>query len=129
MLGKLHHISITCQSIQPCIEFYSRFGFEEEKRYEDEELIISLLKSAHGGHIELFEFKVRSAHRQEREFLDIGKRGISHLALEVEDLNECYAELCKQQQCSPIKKARLGGFQYFFTTDPSDNNVEIIATD
>ncbi|MCL9783505.1 VOC family protein [Vibrio sp. S4M6] len=128
MLGQLHHVSITCHSISSNLEFYQMFGFEKHKHYEDEEVIITLLKNQGHSHIELFQFKSRADTTDSREFMDIRQPGISHIALQVEDIETCHANLRHTRTCSPIKNARLGGFKYFFTQDPNGNNVEILST-
>ncbi|CAH0542751.1 VOC family protein [Vibrio marisflavi] len=127
MMGKLHHVSLTCDSIEPCISFYQRFGFVEEKRYEDQEIIIVLLNNSQSARVELFEFKDSREQSSERQFLELRKKGISHLAIEVVSIEECHSSLSRLQECSSIQQARLGGFRYFFTTDPSGNNVEVLS--
>lgn len=128
MLGSLHHVSLTCRSLQASQRFYQQFGFVEEKRYQDDDVTIVLLKSSSGTRIELFHFREPQSDSA-REFMNLKQVGISHIALSVPDLVSCFQLLQATAKCSPITRARMGGFSYFFTTDPDGNNVEFITMD
>ncbi|MGF1739530.1 VOC family protein [Vibrio profundum] len=128
MMGNLHHVSFTCRSLKASQQFYQQFDFNEEKRYQDEEVTIVLLKSRAGTRIELFHFHSNTSS-DVRDFMSLKPIGISHIALTVPDLDACLELVRSGAKCSPITRARMGGFRYFFTTDPDGNNVEFIATD
>ncbi|MGF1907494.1 VOC family protein [Aliivibrio salmonicida] len=125
----LHHISITCRSLKQSKNFYFKLGFTVEKEYKDSQVSIVMM-SSEGGCIELFKFNdvndalIDKPHSSTPEFLM--NVGITHFALAVDDIHHSKGLLEKQCECSQIKEARLGGFYYFFATDPDGNKIEII---
>lgn len=127
MSGRLHHVSLTCSDLNKSIEFYNSNGFFIEKKYEDNDCKITLMKGE-TGHIELFYFKKNTDlphSQQQSDFLH--KTGLTHIAFAVSNLNEVHIKfLEKGYTCSEINTARLGGFRYFFTQDPDGNFIEFI---
>lgn len=126
MSGFIHHISITCINLERSENFYKLLGFKPYKEYEDNLCSIVLLKGENGC-IELFQFKESGSEIQEKTLKSIG---LTHIAIRHTNLIEIKESLINFGcRCKKIKNARLGGFSYFFTSDPDDNLIEIIEED
>lgn len=124
MLGFIHHVSITCTNISASQSFYQLLGFVPCKIYEDNKCIIVLLKGQNSC-VELFHFKLIAIGNFEAKKLE--SIGLTHVGIKIDNL-----ELTKETlvnagyQCNEKKAARMGGFTYFFTSDPDGNLVELI---
>ncbi len=125
MPGRLHHISLTVNSIECSTSFYSALGFTPEKSFKDDNCEIHLLYGESGS-IELFKFSDSSINELSSKKPFLKQIGLTHFALEVLHLKDWHLKLSSQFKCSPITNARLGGFQYFFVRDPDGNYVELI---
>lgn len=128
MSASLHHVSITCQSLTTSLAFYQQFGFEIEKQYQDDKVQIVLLSNQTSARIELFQFhhSPLTEYKEEICLPHIQRRGITHFAICVSDIETTKQQLSGTGKCSEISLARLGGFRYFFTLDPDGNQLEII---
>jgi len=134
MSGCIHHISLTCHSLNDSQRFYSQFGFSIEKKYEDSFVSIVLMSADNGAKLELFHFNssiksVSNINKNTSEFPTLKKNGITHFALSVDDIDKYHRFFSNADYCSEIRQARLGHFVYFFTVDPDGNQIEIIMED
>ena len=107
---QLHHVSITCRSIERCYQFYRKIGFKKHRFYEDDDVIIMLMRSQN-TYIELFSFSDEKQKSQTIEtppnLPSIKDQGITHMALKVDDLTEIRETLLPNHKCSEIKRKRL----------------------
>ena len=129
MSVRLHHISLTCKSLVLCRVFYEDLGFVIHRHYQDDEVNIILMRSK-GAYLELFEFATTTEGNRikaEDRLPNVKKIGITHFALQVDNLKKTRNKLKNKHRCSKITKARLDDFSYFFTTDPEGNQIEIIG--
>ncbi|MCU5775163.1 VOC family protein [Erwiniaceae bacterium BAC15a-03b] len=124
MSGNLHHISLTCRDLLASQLFYQLFGFVADKKYEDETVIILLLKDE-DVFIELFHFK-RLIQRA-AQAKNLQNIGFTHLAFKSRCLSAT-RHLLEQKGylCQEDRIARVSNFRYFFTADPDGNLVEIV---
>jgi len=125
MSGRLHHVSITCASLNASLEFYRQFGFITTQYFQDEQYTIILLQSRN-THIELFTFTDAVSAKNYKDLLYLKAIGIRHLAIEVDDLIKMHQTLSTTTTVTPIKQARLGSFNYFFCYDPDGNQIEVL---
>lgn len=124
MPGIIHHVSITCTDIAASQSFYQLLGFIPSKIYEDNQCIIVLLKGKNSC-VELFNFKLVAIGKFEAKKLE--SIGLTHIGIETDDLAITNGILTNAgYQCNEYQEARMGGFRYFFTSDPDGNLVEII---
>ncbi|SHG16628.1 VOC family protein [Vibrio gazogenes] len=130
MSGCLHHVSLTCRDLGKSQRFYGQFGYTTLKSYTDEQVSIVIMTSESGPAIELFCFTLLKYDHPSASHIDtmpnIQSIGITHIAIQVDDITATRQQLAKSSPCTEIKTARLGGFVYFFTHDPDGNQVEII---
>lgn len=125
MLGRLHHISLTCSNLNVSLNFYRSLGFISEKRYDDDSCSIVLLKG-NIGKIELFYF-FDNTEPLKKNNIFLKQIGITHIAFCTDDIKKARKE-CQNRGicCSKITFARLKGFFYFFIQDPDGNQIEFI---
>ncbi|MDW6091231.1 VOC family protein [Vibrio rhizosphaerae] len=126
----LHHVSLTCRDLDRSQRFYAQFGYTKLKSYSDEQISIVMMAAETGPAIELFCFPAiqRAAPQISNieSVPDIQTIGITHIAIQVDDITATRQQLSQFAPCTEIKTARLGGFVYFFTHDPDGNQIEII---
>ncbi|QMV15832.1 VOC family protein [Vibrio spartinae] len=130
MSGCLHHVSLTCRDLNASQRFYEQFGYTTLKSYTDEQVSIVIMTSDFGPAIEIFCFTSREYDHSPASRIDsmpnIQSIGITHIAIQVDDITATRRQLIKSAPCTEIRTARLGGFVYFFTHDPDENQIEII---
>ena len=75
--------------------------------------------------MELFNFKATNTDFFERRKIE--SIGLTHIGIKTENLGHSRSMLTNAgHQCHENKEARIGGFTYFFTSDPDGNLVEMI---
>ena len=87
MYGKIHHVSVTCTDMSNSLIFYKKLGFSVVKKFNDDEVIITMIASK-GTVVELFEFKKDKLLKiSEKKIVNVKFIGITHFAIQVADLN------------------------------------------
>ncbi len=125
----LNHTTISVKDMQKSIEFYSKFGFELKKQYNDENVEIVLLEND-GRIIEFFyykDFKELPEHAINHSD-DLKVIGSKHFGIGCENIYEAKKFVEENNLYNgeiEIKPGRLGN-PYFFIKDPNGINVEII---
>ncbi|MEI8631728.1 VOC family protein [Vibrio sp. PP-XX7] len=119
MSGCIHHVSLTCQSTVISQAYYSQFGFFVERSYEDESVSITLMATMQGARIELFHFKQASLIEVETDwdlsgFPELQQVGMTHFALQVDDIEKYHQRFSGADICTQIRQARLGRFCLLF---------------
>lgn len=124
MPGLIHHVSITCTDIAASESFYLLLGFKPIKVYEDNTCKIVLLEGDN-SHIELFHFKLANVEKLDAKKIE--SIGLTHIAIKTKSLEITKETLVNAgHNCQDNKEARMGGFSYFFSSDPDGNLVELI---
>ncbi|KUI96939.1 VOC family protein [Vibrio sp. MEBiC08052] len=130
MSGCLHHVSLTCRDLDKSQRFYAQFGYTTHKSYTDEQVSIVMMTTEAGSAIELFCFTAGQHTAPQLSDIqsvpNIQTIGITHIAIQVDDIAATRQQLAQFTPCTEIKPARMGGFVYFFTHDPDGNQIEII---
>ncbi len=122
----VHHVSLVVNNIDDALRFYSILGFSDKYIYRDADGKVEIhhLKNTNFI-IELFKYKIGS------ESIGITnnetKIGIEHFSMQVEDIDNAFEELSKQNVniLTPITAGRTG-INYFFISDPDGNKIEIV---
>jgi len=125
MSGQFHHVSLTVGDLVASQNFYALFGYQLERSFQDEQVIIHMLENQ-GSRIELFHFSRDVSVPTSESLISLRKVGITHFALRVNDLETFHRKLSEVTDITTIYNARLGSFRYFFCSDPDGNQLEII---
>ncbi|WP_163836654.1 VOC family protein [Spartinivicinus ruber] len=127
MFKQIHHIAITCKSLEKLKEFYIKLGFKLQKSYQDDEVIIAHL-NLKGTLIELFEFNgsIKSI-RVKRWDIKLKEPGLVHFALAVDDIKAAKQWVNDQLSVSTTEVTYgRTGINYFFMHDPEGNAIEVV---
>ncbi len=124
-LFNINHVNIVVSNMEESINFYKKFGFTEFKKYEDENIIIVLLK-LNDTLLELFyNFSQNAMPNSANDLKTVGNK---HFGLGVTNIEEAKDFVIKNKLYNgeiKIKQGRLGK-PYFFIKDPNGIDVEII---
>ena len=115
MIQGIHHFAIIASS-EISVDFYKKLGFHEIYR-RDRKYDIVVLLEGHGMQIEMF---VDPNHPERATNPE--NRGLRHLALKVEKIEETVAEL--GLEIGPIMNDWVG-VRYAFTADPDGLPIEL----
>ena len=122
---KLHHIAITVSNLQESIDFYQKFfNFEIIKEFERLDMNAKAVFLKLGDFaVELWEFQDGKSNQD--DLGDIKIKGIRHIALAVENLDDEIKKLNKKGlKVSPAKKGASGG-RYTFVFDLDGVAIEL----
>jgi glyoxylase I family protein len=125
---KFHHVEITVGDMERSLGFYTEvLDFEVEDRFELEEMGADAAMLKLGEmHLELFDFEEGKENSDPLDRLKV--KGIRHIALEVENLEDKMDELREEGlEFSEIEKTTTGKYFYTFTEDPDGIPIEFYA--
>jgi len=140
MIKGFHHAAISTPDLERCIDFYTNtiggnvawtFGWEEDTPEAD--AVTGLQNSAAkaamlkigDSFLEVFEFSAPPQDTRQ-ELRPVNRHGITHICLEVEDIDSEYQRLKTagmQFNCVPQKQ---DGSSMVYGRDPDGNVVELI---
>lgn len=123
---KVHHVAICVTNLKNSIAFYKKyFNFRIKKKFRKEEFNADFcIIEKDGFEIELFAFDKENKHNNNPE--DLFRKGIRHLAFEVENIREEVRILQeKGLTFTEIKKGKSGSY-YTFCNDPDGVQLELL---
>ncbi len=127
-----NHVTISAENLEKTLEFYRKFGFENHKEYNDENVDIVMLKLKDMV-LEIFYYQEREELPEHSKNLgvDLKTIGNKHFGLGVKNIMEA-KKFVEDNQLNDseiiINKGRLGK-PYFFIKDPNGILMEIIEED
>ena len=123
---QLVHFGISVSDLERSIQWYCKhFGFKEVKRFEKPELQIKGAALVLGDSaLEILEpTQPATPDKTEGSLVQhLQKTGANHLALNVDNIMECYERL--KQENVTIVSDLIGG-RFFFCKDPDQTLLEI----
>ena len=125
-----HHVSLSVESIELSMEFYSALGFKKvyEWQAEDRSLRVAHLKSG-TAFIEIFCYlSPQAAPKTTKELsTDLPRIGVKHFALKVKSITEAKDALIEKGLINDAEITRGNTeVDYFFLRDPDGIWVEIV---
>lgn len=127
---RVHHVGIGVPDLDAAIEWYRDYlGFVEDRRFDIESVKAKAAFVRRGDfRVELFEFEGAGplpAHRRD-PVADLRYGGISHLAIEVDDVRAFFAELERKgvDVAVPVTEF-MPGWPVAFIRDVAGNLIEI----
>jgi catechol 2,3-dioxygenase-like lactoylglutathione lyase family enzyme len=138
-IRSLSHVGITVSSFEKSVKwYYEKFGFRliDEQILSKEqvkglynlygldgaEVRLGFLRAPKGGVVEIFEF----SEAQTKTKLAWNSPGLTHLTLDVKNVNRWYKELLKMGVIFRSPPQKTGVNEWVFLEDPDGNLIELI---